>query len=162
MSSAQIISRNQLYIDQFYDVAKHFKDILELVKKTELTGVLNANTRVYFDLVKEFYLNGEFKDGYIVTKVKGEAMTLGSVDFSADLGLPIIGLNWFGEVDTQKALGYMGYKKNKDLKGMKKKEFPKSFEFLADIVEKCILCKDSAFDSMSELQLQVCLQLLWK
>lgn len=50
----------------------------------------------------------------------------------------------------------MGYKKkNLETKGYNKKDFPQDFEFLVNIVEKCILCKDSAHDSISELQLQV-------
>lgn len=50
----------------------------------------------------------------------------------------------------------MGFKKkNLEAKGYKKKDFPKDFKFLADIVGKCILCKDFAHDSMSKLQLQI-------
>lgn len=49
----------------------------------------------------------------------------------------------------------MRYNKNPDLRGMKKKEFPQNFEFLSDIVGKCILCKDSAHNSVSDLQLRV-------
>lgn len=49
----------------------------------------------------------------------------------------------------------MGYKKkNLETNGYKKKDFPQDFEFLADIVENCILCKDSAHDSISNSQLQ--------
>lgn len=76
-------------------------------------------------------------------------LTLVALDIA--LGLPTEGLTGFREVDTNKGLEYMGYKKNKDLKEMKKKEFPTSFEFLIDIVGKCIPCKDSAYDSISEL-----------
>ena len=46
-------------------------------------------------------------------------------------------------------------KKNLKPKGTKKKQFLQDFEFLADIVGKCILCKDSAHDSISELQLKI-------
>ena len=44
----------------------------------------------------------------------------------------------------------MGFKrKNPETKGYNKK-----FEFLTDIMGKCILYKDSAHDSVSDLQLQ--------
>lgn len=50
----------------------------------------------------------------------------------------------------------MGYNKNNlELKEYKKKEFAQNFKFLADIIGKCILYKDSAHDSVSELQLQI-------
>lgn len=41
--------------------------------------------------------------------------------------------------------------KNLELKGIKKNEFPQDFELLADILSNCILCKDSTYDSISEL-----------
>ena len=60
----------------------------------------------------------------------------------------------FEGVDVKKGLEFMGYnKKNSKLKGYKKKEFSQDFEFLADIVGKCILYKDSTHGSISELQL---------
>lgn len=46
-------------------------------------------------------------------------------------------------------------KKSPELKGYKKKEFPQDFRCLADIVGKCIICKDSAHDSISVLKRQI-------
>lgn len=50
----------------------------------------------------------------------------------------------------------MGYKKkNPKVTGLKMKDFPQDFEFLANIVGKCIFRKDSAHNSISMLQLQI-------
>lgn len=61
------------------------------------------------------------------------------------------GITSLKEVDSKEGLKLMGHKKNPDLKGIKKKEFPTKHEFFADIVGKCILCKDSTHDSVNEL-----------
>lgn len=58
----------------------------------------------------------------------------------------------FGSANTKDGLDFMGCnKKNPETKCYKKKDLPHNFEFLADIVRKCIICKDFAHDSISEL-----------
>lgn len=60
----------------------------------------------------------------------------------------------FDTVDTKKGLYFMGFKKkNPKTKGYKNNDFSQDFEFLVDIVGKCIPSKDSAHDFVNELQL---------
>lgn len=135
-------------------VEKHFRDILDLVQKYGLKDVLSENTRVYSKLVEEFYLNDKHVDGEIMTKVKDITVTVDLVDMGIALGLFYEGLTGFEKNNKQKGLHFIGYeKKNPNIKGLKKKDFPKSFEFLIDIMGKYLLCKDSAHDSVNELQL---------
>lgn len=101
--------------------------------------------------MEEFCLNGSCANGEIKTKVKGITLTYKLKEFGLLLGFINEGDTRFGIVDTMKGLDFMGYKKNPDAKGLKKNDFPHDFEFLADIMGKCVICKDSVHDSISEL-----------
>lgn len=94
-------------------------------------------------------------DGNVVRMVKETKITLSLTDFYGALIFMDKGEIDISTVDTKKALTYIGCKKNEQLKGMKKKKFPYSFEILADIIGKFITCKYSEFDSVNELQSQV-------
>lgn len=113
MSTVQIVTGNQLRFNKFEDVEKHVTDVLNLVKIVGLQYALSAETRIYSNLVKEFYFNGKIKDGSIVKKVKDTELTISSVDFTTALGFGEEGETDFSSIDTKKALTYMGYKKNK-------------------------------------------------
>lgn len=134
----------------------YFSTILNFVKKVGFEEALSADTRVYSKLIKEFYLSGKVVDGVIKTKEKDITLTYEPKEFELLLGFVNDGDTRFDIVDTKKGLDFMGYDKKKpNVKGLKKKDFPQDFEFLANIVPKCILCKDSAHDSISELQHQI-------
>lgn len=75
MSSNQVVFGNQLCFDQFEGVESHFRTILNLVKKAGLYEVLNADTRVYSNKLKEFYINGSCDDGEIKTRVRDIIIT---------------------------------------------------------------------------------------
>lgn len=155
MSSNQIVTGNQLCFGEFEDIAPHFRIILNFVQKSGFHDAFSTNTRIYTKLVEELYLNGRVADGVIKSKVKNINVTFISRKLCILLGFINEGESSFESVDTEKGLESMGYKKNPELKGLKKKEFPQAFEFLTDIVGKYILYKDSAHDFVSELQLQI-------
>lgn len=71
MASYQVITGYQVCFSKFDDAEKKFKDILKLVQNVGFTECLEADTRVYSDLVKEFYLNTVYRGGVMVTKIKG-------------------------------------------------------------------------------------------
>lgn len=102
--------------------------------------------------MKELYINGKINDGSIVKKVKDTELKISSVNFVCCPRFWRRGRANFSGVDARKA---QSYEKNEKLKGKKKKEFPHSFEFLADIVRECIIYKASAFECVNKLQLQV-------
>lgn len=108
---------------------------------------------MYSKLVEDFYFNVTCVDGEIKTKVQGIIVTIKPKEVGLLLGFVVNGDTGFNTIDTKKGLDFIGYKrKNLDAKGYKKKDFHQDFEFLADVVCKCILCKDSTYDS-SDLQL---------
>lgn len=124
MSYMLIVTGNQLCFDQFKGVPMHFIDVHNFINTTRLEKALSTNTRIYSDLIGDFYLNGKYRDIYIVSNVKGIVLSFYPMDFANDLRFTMEGLTGFGKVNVKKALCYIGYKKNPALKGMKKKKFP--------------------------------------
>lgn len=104
----------------------------------------------------EFYQNGSYANDEIKTKVNGVTLTYEPKKVGMLLGFVNKKDIGFDKVNTEKGLDFMDYKKkNPEINGYKKKDFPQGFKFLADIMGKCIIYKDSAHDSISEFQLQV-------
>lgn len=155
MAVAQIISGNQLCFDKFEDAQEQYKHILRLLTKAGLQEALDTNTRVYSDLVRDFYNNGVFENGVLTSSVRGFSLRLKAKDFNRALGFVNDGLTSVNAISGSEGLQRMRHHKIERLHGLKKKEFPQKYEFLADIVGKCILCKDSAHDSVSDLQLRI-------
>lgn len=118
--------------------------------------------RIFTKLVEEFYLNIVHADGVLVTKVKDQILKIDVVELCHHLEFGSQGITSFNEIDMKEGMKLMVYKKNPQLKGVKKKEFPQEYEFLADIIGKYILCKDSAHDSISELQLKIMIAIAMK
>lgn len=152
MSTNQVILRNKLCFVEFEGVEPHFQMILNLIKKVRFYEALSTYTRIYSKKVEKFYLNSSGADGVIKSKGRDITLTYDSKEIGNLLDFVNKRDTGFGTVDTQKGLKFMGYNKKKpELKYFKKKEFPQDFKFLANIVGKCILCKDSTHDSISEL-----------
>ena len=88
MADWRVITGIQLGTKSFEKSKKKFRDILELVKKAGFSECLEASTRVYVDLVKEFYSNASINSGTLSTKVKGQSLKLKSSDLNQCLGFP--------------------------------------------------------------------------
>lgn len=156
MSTNQVISGNQLCFDQFEGVESHLCSVLNLVKKVGFYEILSADAKVYSKLVEEFYLNSSCTDGEIKTKMKDITLTYEPREFGHLLGFVNQANIGFGSIDTKKGPEFVGYKKkNPNVKGIKMTDFTQDFEFLVDIIEKCILCKYPTHDLVSDLSLQV-------
>ena len=126
-----------------------------MVQKSGLYEALNLNTRIYTDLVREFYANGVFDGDTLITTVKGTPIRLRAKEINRTLGFPNEGITSLSAISGSEGLHRMRHHKEERLHGLKKKEFPQKYEFLADIVGKCILCKDSAHDSVNDIQLKI-------
>ena len=150
MSDAQIVAGNQLCFDKFEDADPQYKQVLHLLQKAGLYKALNSNTRVYSKLVREFYNNGEYQDGVLTTQVKGTSIQLRAKEVNGALGFVNDGLTSLDVISATEGLHRMRHLKNERLHGLKKKEFPQKYEFLADVVGKCILCKNSTHDSVCD------------
>lgn len=124
MLSNQVVPENQLCFNQFDGVESHFFTILNLISKAGFEEVLNVNTRVYSNLVEEFYLNSSSMDGEINTKVKYVTISFTPREVGLRLGFVSDGDIGFSIVDTKKGLDFIGFKKNnQETEGYKKKVF---------------------------------------
>ena len=155
MSFVQVIPGNQLCFDKFEDVEPQYKHVLQMVQKSGLYEALNSNTRVYTDLVREFYVNEAFDGDTLITTVKGNPIRIRAKEINRALGFLNEGITSLSAISGTEGLHRIRHHKEERFHGLKKKEFPQKYEFLAYIVGKCILCKDSAHDSVSDLQLKV-------
>ena len=126
-----------------------------MVQKSGLYEALNSNTRIYTDLVREFYANGVYDEETFTTSMKGTSLHLRAKEVNRALGFLNDGITSLSAISGSEGLHRMHHRKEERFHGLKKKEFPQKYEFLADIVGKCILCKDSAHDSVSDIQLKV-------
>lgn len=151
MEDSQVITGIQLGFDKFKASEKKFKDILDIVKKAGFYECLNTSTKVYLDLVKEFYLYAVVRNEVITTKVNGINLKIGKIEINKFLDLSNEGSTALEDVNIEEEKRMMNYEKNPNLKGMK--EFPEEYEFQAEIVGKCIMCKESAHDSVSDVQM---------
>lgn len=64
MEDVQVITGIQLGFVKFDSSEKKFKDILKVIKEAWFFECLESNTKVYSELVKEFYLNVVVNDGF--------------------------------------------------------------------------------------------------
>lgn len=78
MASYHVIPGNQVCFDKFDGAEKKFRDILKMVQDADFTKCLEASTRIYSELVKEFYLNVVYRGGVLVTKIKGTTLQIGA------------------------------------------------------------------------------------
>lgn len=145
MVESHIVTGIQLCSEKFVDQDEKFKNILSLVWDAGFSECLEVSTRIYTELIKEFYLNVVCRDGLLVTKMKEVVLQMGAEEINHNMGFISHGLTSLNEVDSKEGLKFMGHKKNPQLKGLKKKEFPQEYEFLSEIVDKCIICKDSSW-----------------
>lgn len=120
--------------EKFEGVDAQFKAVLDLVQIAGFYEALSMSSKVFTAHVAEFYLNGSHAKGAIATKVKNVKLTYEVIEINHLFEFFNKGVTTFKVVDVK---------------------FPQEFEFLVGIIDKCILCKDSAHNSVSELQLKI-------
>ena len=138
MSSVQVIPGNQLCFDKFEDAEPQYKHVLQMVQKLGLYEALNSNTRVYTDLVREFYANGAFDSDTLITTVKGNPIRIRAKEINRALGFLNEGITSLSAISGTEGLHRMGHHKEERFHGLKRKKFPQKYEFLADIMGNLI------------------------
>lgn len=155
MAASNVISGYRLCFDEFKTVEPKFYKILTLQKKAGLEDALGTSTWIYPKLIKEFYRNGIYKNEVLTTRVKDVEIKLKAENINLALGFKSKGFWFLDGINFHAGLKKMHHKKSPTVKGYKKKEFPQRYEFLADIIGKCICCKSTGHDFVNEVQLKL-------